>query len=204
MSCCNVRNWTLERIKRDVIAQGQVLWPKEANGDQRQNRGVQKRVLWFERTDRDKERQLRSGSGQQVPTLETSRSLLGTCWRMQLHKEQGVVGHEMWELPSDQAREKMGSGLRGRLQGPVQGTLRPWPFLSPVLFTPAEGPSPRRTSLAWKPVIYTGARPYVHCYIQYYSDCHCLPRDSFHLGGHVTSAKMGFMGEPSSHAARLW
>lgn len=143
-----------------------------------------------------------SGSGQQVPTLETSRSLLGTCWRMQLHKKQGVVGHEMWELPIDQARERMGSGLRGRLQGLVQGTL--WPFLWPGVFTPAGGPSPKRTSLAWKPVIYTGTRPYVHCYIQYYTDCHCLPRDSFDLGGHVTSAKMGFMGEPRAHAARLW
>lgn len=97
-------------------------------------------VLWFECTDRDEERQLRSGSGQQVPTLETSQSLLGTCWRMQLHKEQGLVGHEIWELPSDQAREKMESGLRGRLQG--------LPFFWPGLFTPAGSPSPRRLSLA--------------------------------------------------------
>lgn len=105
-------------------------------------------VLWFECTDRDEERQLRSGSGQQVPTLETRRSLLGTCWRMQLHREQGLVGHEIWELPSDQAREKMESGLKGRLQGLLQGALWPWPFLWPGLFTPAGSPSPRRPSLA--------------------------------------------------------
>lgn len=174
MSCCNIKRLDIGKNQRYIIAQGQVLWPKEANSDQRQECRSGSSGL---SAQTDKERQLRSDSGQQVPTLESSRSLLGTCWRMQLHKKQGVVGHEMRELLSDQAREKMESGLRNRLQGLLQGTLWPWPFLLPGLFTPAGSPSPRRTSLAWKPLTYTGARPYVHCYIQYYTDCHCLPRE---------------------------